>query len=92
MKETVEYQVEWKALGERRYTRNFTYFKDKEVAMGIAAKFGSIGVVSVRVVGLRRKIHKVFPKDAVVRESGGEVITPAASGDKGKIDNHRHES
>ncbi|HEA65302.1 hypothetical protein LCGC14_1850300 [marine sediment metagenome] len=61
MKETVEYQVEWKNSGERRYTRNLTYFKDKEVAMGLAARFGSIGVASVRVVEQTRKIIKVFP-------------------------------
>ena len=98
MKETVEYQVEWKNPGERRYSKNYSYFKDKEVAMCIAAAFGHIDVCSVRVVEQRRKIIKVFvpknpapvmyvhPNINVARETAQGRITPAASGDKGKID------
>ncbi|HEA65260.1 MAG TPA: hypothetical protein ENI07_00320 [Desulfobacterales bacterium] len=84
MKKTVEYLIEYKGPGKRRYSRTFTSFKDKKFALKLAAQSDCIrtGIVSARVVEQRRKIIKVFP----AKKHGGGVITPAASGDKGKVD------
>ncbi|HEA67763.1 MAG TPA: hypothetical protein ENI07_13195 [Desulfobacterales bacterium] len=79
MKETVEYLIEYKGPGKRRYFRTFIGFKDKEFALKLAAR---PDIVSARVVEQRRKIIKVFP----AKKHAGGVITPAVSGDKGKID------